>query len=335
MSGKVRSKVFRAAAFAMPMVGALCWSSGTINAAEATAELGAGGLQIARNDIIELLSQDVFISANEVRVTYRLRNKSDKAASFLVSFPLPALDGGDAEDLAVALPRADSENFLDFQATADGKAVVPQIERRVTALGVVRAGDLEAKALPLNPLAEGLSEKIAALSRDDQIALNRQGLLVPDGSTMRPGWRLETTLYWQQAFAPGKELVIEHKYRPVAGTGLFGTEDLRQGFYKTRYCTDADFSRVAGGRLAAARSSDMPYLDETRVSFALNRSSGWTNAIRSFRLVVDKGDNDAVVSFCGSGIRRIAANQFEFTARNFTPDREINVLIVKPRKTAK
>ena len=175
-------------------------------------------------------------------------------------------------------------------------------------------------------------EKVAALSKDDQAQFNQLGLLLPDGPSMSPAWRLETTFSWQQAFPVGKEVVIEHRYKPIAGTGVFGSDDLRQSVYRTRFCTDADFNRVAAGKLGSVKNSPMPYLDETRLSYALPASNLWSGPIRSFRLVVDKGDNDAVVSFCGSGIRRISTNQFEMTAKNFMPDHEINVLIVKPRK---
>ncbi|MFO1185370.1 MAG: DUF4424 family protein [Bauldia sp.] len=332
MSGRSQSLGAHTLGFVVPFLSSLVLGLSPASGAEGTVELGAGGLSIARNDVLEILSEEIVIAPNEVRTTYRVRNKGDKAATFLVAFPMPPLESADAEESVLVLPRPASDNFLDFQATADGKAVVPQLEQRVIALGVSRAADLQAKGLPLNPLAGSLPEKIAGLSAEERAGLHRLGLLVPDGSDWRAGWRLETTLSWQQLFPPGKEVTLEHRYKPVVGTGLFGTEDLRQGYYRTRFCTDADFFRVAGGRLAAARTSDMPYLDETRVAYALGASSGWTGAIRSFRLVVDKGDADAVVSFCGGGIRRISANQFELTARNYVPDREINVLIVKPRK---
>lgn len=331
MSGKTHSSAPLAAAL-VASLSFLPPLTGDGRAAEATAELGAGGLAIARNDVLELLSQDIFISAGEVRTTYRFRNKTDKAATFLVSVPLPVLDAADGEEAAPILPKPGSDNFLDVQLSVDGKTLTPQMEQYVTALGVDRAGELRSKELPFNPLASGVAEKIAALSPDDQSALHRLGLLIPDGAALRPGWRLDAAFHWQQAFPAGKEVVIEHKYKPVVGTGLFGTEDLRQGFYRARYCMDADFSRVAGGRLAAVRTSDMPYLDEMRLSYTHSRFGGWPGIVRSFRLVVDKGEADAVVSFCGSGIRRISANQFELTARNFSPDREINVLIVRPRK---
>ena len=55
-----------------------------------TAQLGAGGLELVRNDTIEVLSEDLYVSANEVRVTYHFRNRTDAP----VTYPrrLPAAD---------------------------------------------------------------------------------------------------------------------------------------------------------------------------------------------------------------------------------------------------
>jgi hypothetical protein len=47
-------------------------------------------------------------------------------------------------------------------------------------------------------------------------------------------------------------------------------------------------------------------------------------------MVVDKGSPDAIVSFCGEGVRRISPTQFEVRHRNWRPDRDLAMLIVAP-----
>jgi hypothetical protein len=47
-------------------------------------------------------------------------------------------------------------------------------------------------------------------------------------------------------------------------------------------------------------------------------------------LVVDKGVPDNLVSFCGEGVRKIGPTRFEIRRRNWRPDRDLKVLIVKP-----
>jgi uncharacterized protein DUF4424 len=56
---------------------------------DTSAELSTGGLIFVRNDDVEMLSEDLTISAQEVRVHYRFLNRSDKDVTVLVAFPMP------------------------------------------------------------------------------------------------------------------------------------------------------------------------------------------------------------------------------------------------------
>ena len=56
---------------AVVLVAALCGASARAN--DSTAELGVGGLQLVRNYSIELLSEELYLSPTEVRVSYRFR----------------------------------------------------------------------------------------------------------------------------------------------------------------------------------------------------------------------------------------------------------------------
>ncbi|NLH79937.1 MAG: DUF4424 family protein, partial [Phyllobacteriaceae bacterium] len=46
----------------------------------------------------------------------------------------------------------------------------------------------------------------------------------------------------------------------------------------------------------------------------------------------DKGDTKNLVSFCADGVKKIAPTQFEVRAQNFTPTKDLSVLIVKPNQ---
>ena len=56
---------------------------------DTSAELSTGGLIFVRNDDVEMLSEDLAISAREVSVRYRFLNRSDKDVTVLVAFPMP------------------------------------------------------------------------------------------------------------------------------------------------------------------------------------------------------------------------------------------------------
>jgi hypothetical protein len=69
-------------------------------------------------------------------------------------------------------------------------------------------------------------------------------------------------------------------------------------------------------------------LSETWVDYILTTGANWAEPIGDFRLVVDKGRSRNLVSFCGEGVRRISSTQFEIRRRNFTPTRDLSVLIL-------
>lgn len=300
---------------------------------DSTAQLGAGGLQLIRNDVIQLLEEDLFVSAEEVRVTYRFRNRTDKPATFLVAFPLPAIDATVPEAINLVLPNGASPNFVDFRIRVDGEAVTPQIAERALALGIDRSAELRALGLPLNPYTEGIVQQLERLPPGVLADLNRVGLVLVEDWGMQAAWRLETAFYWEQLFPPGREIVVEHRYRPVVGYGFFSADSLDFPGYADTYCIDDSFSRAVRRRVEARRDAPNPLLDERRIAYILTTANNWSGPIGSFRLVVDKGDADALVSFCGDGVRKITETRFEMKATNFVPERDLDILILRaPRE---
>lgn len=304
----------------------------TASANDSTAVLAAGGLQLVRNDDVELLSEDLHISAEAVTVAYRFRNKTAAPVTYVVAFPLPAIDAVVPEALNIVLPDGGAANFIDFRVTVDGAAVSPSLDERATALGIDRTADLKRYGLPLNPIADGLYETLQAMPAADLAELNRVGLVYIDPYARQAAWNLAMTYYWEQTFPAGREVAVEHRYRPVVGQGLFGDFTLKDAAYRTRYCIDSDFERAARAKLAAATRgpNPQPYLSERRISYILTTANNWASAIGRFRLVVDKGGPDALVSFCGTGVRKISPTEFEVTATDFVPDRDLDILVVLP-----
>ena len=71
---------------------------------------------------------------------------------------------------------------------------------------------------------------------------------------------------------------------------------------------------------------------EQWIRYILITGGNWRAPIRDFRLVVDKGRPDNLVSFCGEGVRRISPTQFEMRRRNWRPTRDLDVLILVPSR---
>jgi hypothetical protein len=297
---------------------------------DSTAQLGAGGLQLIRNEAIEILSEDLYVSAREVRVAYRFRNRTEAPVTYLVAFPLPAIDAVVPEALNVALPDAASENFVDFTVTVDGKRIAPKVDARVTALGVDQTATVRRLGLPLNPANFDVYQALQTMPKAEKAELNRLGLAIVDPYNVDAAWRLETTFYWEQTFPPGEAITIEHRYRPVTGYGFFGDWVFGEPAYRDKYCIDASFEAAARKKLAAIADASNPYLNEQRVSYILTTANNWASPIRDFRLVVDKGSPDALVSFCGENVKKISPTEFEMRAKDFIPERELEILIAAP-----
>jgi hypothetical protein len=148
-----------------------------------------------------------------------------------------------------------------------------------------------------------------------------------------PAWTVKETWHWEQVFPAGRDLVVEHSYTPgtggSVGTGLAMT-DFRASPEGRRmiaeHCVDAAF--LAGvDRLARRAGGTVP---EQRIGYVLTTGGNWRSPIGRFRLVVDKGAPNNLVSFCGERIRKIAPTRFETVRTNWRPDRDLKVLIVTP-----
>jgi hypothetical protein len=47
-------------------------------------------------------------------------------------------------------------------------------------------------------------------------------------------------------------------------------------------------------------------------------------------MTVDKGNAKNIVSFCGDGVKKTGPTTFTVERRNYRPEREIKILVVKP-----
>ena len=63
----------------------------------------------------------------------------------------------------------------------------------------------------------------------------------------------------------------------------------------------------------------------------LKTAQYWSGPIGRFRLVVDKGKAENMVAFCPASAKKISDTQFEWTATNFAPERDIEVVFFTAR----
>jgi Domain of unknown function (DUF4424) len=297
---------------------------------DSTAGHDAGGLVLTRSSDIDMVSEDLFVSADQVRVRYVFRNRSPRDIHTTIAFPMPDRDLTEAHFSDTAYPE-------DFRTTVDGRAVAMAVERKALWKGADRTSTLA--GFGLSPNSDG--KALDALGEAQRKRLVEVGLAAIDEYDdghgwerhLVPAWTVKETWHWQQAFPAGRDLIVEHSYRPGTG-GSVGTGLAMPEFRASpegrrmiaEYCVDAAF--LAGvDRLASRAGGTVP---EQRMGYVLTTGGNWRSPIGAFRLVVDKGAARNLLSFCGEGVRKISPTRFEVRRSNWRPDRDLKVLIVTP-----
>jgi hypothetical protein len=310
---------------------------------DSTAELSIGGLIFVHNDSVEMISEDLSISAKEVIVRYRFFNKSEADVTVLVAFPMPdiTIEGPDQN---ISVPTDDPVNLLAFATTVNDKPITTKVEQRVIAAGLDRTQVLRTLGIPLAPHLAGTNDALDRLPSDKWDELLRVGLAEIEeydtGQGMKKHlvarWTLQTTYYWEQTFPSRAETAIEHRYKPSVGgsvqTSLGSPDATKEPWYdeyKEKYCFDFEFlAAVERARKAANSKAGGPFGEE-RIDYILKTGANWSGPIQQFRLVVDKGGADNLVSFCGDDVKKISETKFEMKKTDYTPDGNLAVLILR------
>lgn len=310
---------------------------------DSSAEKAAGGLVLKQNNDIDMVSEDLFVSTEQVRVRYVFRNRARQARRITVAFPMPDRDLSYEMESEVAYPG-------DFHTLVDGRPVRMSVERKAMVGRVDMTAELVRLRVPVAP-PEGeragvIADAISRMPRATQQRLARLGLidaasLADSSHQIIPMWTVKETWHWDQVFPAGRDLRVEHRYRPgVGGTAgvPLASLDWRNGENgreaQAEYCTDRAFLAALDRMSARAERERANYPMEQRLRYILTTGGNWRSPIGDFRMVVDKGHPNAIVSFCGEGVRRIGPTQFEVRHRNWRPDRDLAVLIVsaEPRE---
>lgn len=313
---------------------------------DSTAELAAGGLVLKKTDSIEMRSEDLFISMEEVRVRYRFVNTSAADVTTIVAFPMPDIGGEGFFNSDVGIPSADPANILGFSTLVNGKPVKAEVEQKAMVGNVDHSAWLKARGIPLAPQLDTVTPALDRLSDADKAEAARRGLVVVDEydagkgweSHLAPLWVLKTTFYWSQTFPAGQEVLIDHRYQPSVGGSvdtIIGTDMWSQNTegwaadMKRRHCIEPSF--VAG--VVKRRGGDgYSGFQEKRVSYVLKTGANWAKPIGDFRMVIDKGAAENLVSFCATGVKKIGPTRFEVRKSNYTPTDDLHILILVPHQ---
>ena len=226
----------------------------------------------------------------------------------------------------------------------DGRPVATRLELRVIARGVDQTAYLRSLNIPLSPASQATGRALDRLPAAARAQVVLRGLAFVDEYDighgrerhLAPTWTLRTTYYWTQVFPPGRDLVVAHRYEPAVGATVaaalsmpeYANSDDGRADRRT-YCVDDAF--MAALRAAPRMpDSQMANLTERRIRYVLTTGANWARPIGDFRMVIDKMSPDNLVSFCGTGVRRISPTRFEVRYQNFTPRQDVAVLLLSP-----
>lgn len=324
------TKYLRSIAFAGTLL-ATVPAAPVVHANDSTAAFGIGGLTLAKSGDIRMDSEVLRISRDRISVDYRFTNTSAKDVDTIVAFPLPDVENGTER------PAWDFRGELGFQTTIDGAPVGYEIVQTACFEGRDITARLQAAGLPIMPVHDVFDPAVNRLPADVRKGLIGDRLIAEDGTDGKQTlwaafWTVSTSVTRRQVFPAGKTVAVSHSYKPFTGGSVGGRFDRvyrkEADFAKIRaeYCIEDSFVAGLDKRLKAA-GTNAAY-SEVWISYVLTSGANWKGPIGDFRMTIDKGSPDALVSFCADGVKKIAPTVFEVAKKDFTPKRDVQVLII-------
>lgn len=329
-------------------------SSGLSHANDGFGGLAATGLTFGQTEAVRMESEDLFISPDRVAVDYTFRNITDGDVTGEVIFPLPPIDMPSLMNADWNLPEDITRpNLVNFTVTVEGETVSPQIDVIAVLPDPPEQGPVEPSAqydnpgrdvtallsdygIPVTLDQEAILTALLALDDEARQSLQAQGLaefFAADPETGFPEdavayWSVVYRYHWTQTFPAGKTLRIAHSYENRPRGGIFSwshpPEDW-QAETASHYCIDTGTSKAIAKRLGPDG-----YGTALDIEYVLRTANSWAGPIGQFRLTIDKGAAENILSLCADGVTKTGPTTFVVERRDYTPDRDLNILIVQP-----
>jgi hypothetical protein len=319
------------------------------------------GLQFKRTDAIAMEREELFIGLDEIKVDYVFRNATKTDVTGTVAFPMPVIHLGTMQVEPARFDAADLDkpNPLNFTATVDGRDVAVATERRAylqprtETLAPVRrraeydspGDDVTAYLTSLGiPIAFDHKKVFAALEKLPPASVKSladRGLATKEDDPDIPWflrWSIMVRHSWKQTFPAGATVRISHRYKALAEGGTFSWDDGRSKDVsgdpnaddRARYCIDEGTGRAIFATLRTIPEGGPHTRFGTgfNIAYILTTANTWKGPIGSFKLTLDEGAPENVLSLCMEGLRKISPTRFEVTKTNFTPTKDLEILVV-------
>ncbi|MFT3810230.1 MAG: DUF4424 family protein [Micropepsaceae bacterium] len=327
--------------------------AGAAHANDGFGGLTAAGLEF-RDSPVQMLSEDLYISPEKIKVSYVFLHGGDEDLEGEMIFPLPPINLGALmeSDFALSQEELAKENIVGFTANVDGKSVPVKVDR--IAVLEDNTGEEEPPAsanydspgtdvtallkkydIPLSYDVAAVSAALDKLPQAAKDELSAANIATFDDSAGYPMWSIIERYHWTQVFPHGKEVKIAHEYKAAPPGGIFIWRDPKSedGEYAahlaSQYCID-EGTQAAIKKALRQDEGDKSYWVGSAyyIDYVLKTARTWNGPIKDFRLTLDKGKADSVISLCIDGIKKTGATTFVVEKKDFTPDKDISVLLI-------
>lgn len=310
---------------------------------DSMSELAAGGLVLINNDAIVMQKEDLYLSENEIKIRYEMRNESQKIIKARVAFPLPEIPHITPSGFTtskggynIAIQPPTDPNILDFSVVVNGNVINPDVEMKALLKGKDIASDLAligGQSLVLRsgefmldetPISDQLRAQLMAIGAFEKV----------DELIYKLPWRTYVTYHWVQDFPPGIS-VIEHRYKPVIGRHLLTLSKNNKinisGFDHgaSRYCITPKMIQELK-KLSAAKGKNDPLFANT-LGYILKTGAHWKGrAIEEFNITIQASDRTQITSLCTKiPLVKKRQNEFFATMKNYKPNKNLNIIFVR------
>lgn len=295
------------------------------HANDSTGTVSTSGIKYLKNPHIDMQSEDLYISENQIRVHYRFKNTSSQDIIETVLFPLPIVPAFIDYDFA------DTKGLVDsFRIYADGKPVRPQthvrayFERRNGSLVDVTA-DLKKCGLSDQELMHPWTKKQDGEKIGSKIGACRSAKvqsILPKQTDELPDWSAQIIYSWKQTFKANAVTEIKHQYTPLVGGSFLPSLKAKDSkAFIDEYCMDENF--LKNFKTVEEGSKLYHYL-----GYVLTTGANWAKPIGKFTLTIDREPN-TVISLCwDKSLRKVGPNRFQAVKENFLPKKDLDIIFV-------
>jgi len=301
-------------------------------AKDSTGRVKAGGLVLQQADDIRLLSEHLSISVKRIEAEYRFRNDGARTLESTIAFTMPEFHWAPGQD-------AGWRNIgpvEGLQLQVDGKPAALRAERKALLYGRDITAQLRLAGLKEDEIFRtfGGARNDGGMPLPEPVLARLQAIGASKGRM--PQWDVAETVHWNQAFRPGKEVVVKHSYRPFAGR-LVDTYGSRRppldGSFLVSSTGDLDRSCLdEGSRQAVVNKvrekvkdgSDWGYIHFNDVEYVLGAGRSGKGSIGDFTLDIVKDKPQDVVSLCFPGKpERVGARTLRFKMHDYVPQERL------------